>query len=210
MDSGRAVAWRMRSETGSRAPRRPRRPRRHAGADLVLARLLGARCRAGRPAQYTALLLLSPFGDCRSTADRRRRLAWLVVWSFLGGGILDRYARNRPTRGRGFFGACGAHFPAMLRLGVVEWLVWLAVGAPVCALAGDAAGIAGLAAGLVIPLRPRPPGRGGSAQRARRAAGRRPVHPAQPRRRPDLPDLRGGRRGSSAGCGRVCRRLSTG
>jgi hypothetical protein len=49
--------------------------------------------------------------------------AWVVIWAFLSGGILDRYARNRPTRGRGFFGACGAHFPAMIRLGVLQWLV---------------------------------------------------------------------------------------
>jgi hypothetical protein len=42
----------------------------------------------------------------------------MLFWSFLSGGILDRYARDRATRGRGFFGACGAHFPAMLRLGL--------------------------------------------------------------------------------------------
>ena len=45
--------------------------------------------------------------------------AWLVLSSFLSGGVLDRFARNRPTRGRGFFGACGAHFPAIARLGLV-------------------------------------------------------------------------------------------
>jgi hypothetical protein len=44
--------------------------------------------------------------------------AWLVLSSFLSGGILDRFARKRPTRGRGFFGACGAHFPAIARLGL--------------------------------------------------------------------------------------------
>ncbi len=47
-------------------------------------------------------------------------LVWLILWSFLLGGLIDRYARNRPTRGRGFFGACGAHFGAMLRLGMAE------------------------------------------------------------------------------------------
>jgi len=31
--------------------------------------------------------------------------AWLVVWSFLSGGVLDRYARQRPTRAAGFFAA---------------------------------------------------------------------------------------------------------
>src|SRR5262245_2274173 len=51
------------------------------------------------------------------------RPGWLVLWSFLSGGILDRYARERPTRARGFFGACGAHFPAMLRLGFGELFV---------------------------------------------------------------------------------------
>jgi hypothetical protein len=43
-------------------------------------------------------------------------VAVLVLWAFLAGGVLDRFARNRPTRGPGFFGACGAHFPAILRL----------------------------------------------------------------------------------------------
>ncbi|HTM23665.1 MAG TPA: hypothetical protein VL225_00645 [Vicinamibacterales bacterium] len=47
-----------------------------------------------------------------------------LLWPFLCGGILDRYARNRPTRGRGFFGACGAHFGAMVRLSVIAWLIY--------------------------------------------------------------------------------------
>jgi hypothetical protein len=50
--------------------------------------------------------------------------AWLVLSSFLSGGILDRFARNRPTRGRGFFGACGAHFPAIARLGLIALAVY--------------------------------------------------------------------------------------
>jgi hypothetical protein len=50
--------------------------------------------------------------------------AWLVLWSFLSGGILDRFARDRPTRGRGFFGACGAHFPAIARLGLIALAVY--------------------------------------------------------------------------------------
>lgn len=48
--------------------------------------------------------------------------AWML-WAFLSGGILDRYARRRPTRGRGFFGACGAHLGAMFRLGLTVLLV---------------------------------------------------------------------------------------
>jgi hypothetical protein len=55
----------------------------------------------------------------KGPADARNAIAGLVLWAFLSGGVLDRYARNRATRGRGFFGACGAHFLPMLRLGLV-------------------------------------------------------------------------------------------
>jgi hypothetical protein len=51
-------------------------------------------------------------------------VAWLVVWSFLSGGILDRYARGRPTRAAGFFAACGTHFWRFLRLGVIALAVY--------------------------------------------------------------------------------------
>jgi hypothetical protein len=52
--------------------------------------------------------------------------AWLVLWSFLSGGVLDRYARRRPTRTHGFFAACGTHFWRFLRLGLLAWIVyWL-------------------------------------------------------------------------------------
>ncbi len=50
--------------------------------------------------------------------------AWLVLWSFLSGGVLDRYARMRPTRTPGFFAACGTHFWRFLRLGLLAWLVY--------------------------------------------------------------------------------------
>jgi len=53
--------------------------------------------------------------------------AWLVLWSFLSGGVLDRYARQRPTRAHGFFAACGAHFWRFLRLGVIAWFVYWAL-----------------------------------------------------------------------------------
>lgn len=53
--------------------------------------------------------------------------AWMVVWAFLSGGVIDRFARNRATRARGFFGACGAHFPALIRLGLISLvLYWVA------------------------------------------------------------------------------------
>ena len=50
--------------------------------------------------------------------------AWLVVWSFLSGGVIDRYARGRPTRAAGFFAACGTHFWRFARLGAVALLVY--------------------------------------------------------------------------------------
>src|ERR687891_1443873 len=36
--------------------------------------------------------------------------AYIFLWLFLAGGILDRYARVLPTRAHGFFSACGAFF----------------------------------------------------------------------------------------------------
>jgi hypothetical protein len=55
--------------------------------------------------------------------------AWLVIWSFLSGGVLDRYARRRPTRAHGFFAACGTHFWRFLRIGVIALLVyWILFG----------------------------------------------------------------------------------
>jgi hypothetical protein len=51
-------------------------------------------------------------------------IAWLVIWSFLSGGVLDRYARGRATRGPGFFAACGVHFWRFLRLGALAWATY--------------------------------------------------------------------------------------
>jgi hypothetical protein len=50
--------------------------------------------------------------------------AWLVIWSFLSGGVLDRYARQRATRAHGFFAACGTHFWRFVRLGLFAWCVY--------------------------------------------------------------------------------------
>jgi hypothetical protein len=50
--------------------------------------------------------------------------AYLVLWTFLSGGILDRYARQRPTRSAGFFSACGVFFFRFLRLGLIAWAIY--------------------------------------------------------------------------------------
>lgn len=49
---------------------------------------------------------------------------WLLLWAFLSGGIIDRFARGRRTRSHGFFGACGMHVWRLLRLGLVALVVY--------------------------------------------------------------------------------------
>jgi len=46
-------------------------------------------------------------------------VAFAVVWTFLSGGILDRFARGRPVRTAAFFAACGVYFWRFLRLAVI-------------------------------------------------------------------------------------------
>jgi hypothetical protein len=50
--------------------------------------------------------------------------AYLLVWTFFVGGIIDRYARQRRTRSHGFFAASGVFFMRFLRLAVVAGLVY--------------------------------------------------------------------------------------
>jgi hypothetical protein len=49
---------------------------------------------------------------------------YLMAWTFLAGGILDRYARQRPLGSAGFFAACGGHFFCLLRLAVVAGAIY--------------------------------------------------------------------------------------
>ena len=48
--------------------------------------------------------------------------AYLLVWIFLVGGILDRYARMRPLRTGAFFASCGVYFVRFIRLGIIAGL----------------------------------------------------------------------------------------
>lgn len=50
--------------------------------------------------------------------------AYVVLWIFLAGGIIDRYARDRATRAHGFFAASGVFFFRFLRLAVVMWAAY--------------------------------------------------------------------------------------
>jgi hypothetical protein len=49
---------------------------------------------------------------------------YLAGWAFLSGGILDRYARQRPVRAAGFFAASGVYFWRFLRLAAIAGLVY--------------------------------------------------------------------------------------
>jgi hypothetical protein len=54
--------------------------------------------------------------------------AYLALWTFLSGGIADRYARQRPTYAHGFFSASGRLWFRLARLGVLAgacyWLLF--------------------------------------------------------------------------------------
>jgi len=63
--------------------------------------------------------------------DTRRPIAivgaasiYVLLWIFVAGGVIDRYARDRPTRAPAFFAACGVFFFRFLRLAVVQWVVY--------------------------------------------------------------------------------------
>jgi hypothetical protein len=51
--------------------------------------------------------------------------AYVSLWLFVAGGILDRLARDRPIRVHGFFAASGVYFMRFLRLGIVQLPVYL-------------------------------------------------------------------------------------
>ena len=49
---------------------------------------------------------------------------YIVLWLFVAGGIIDRYARDRATGVHGFFSASGVFFFRFLRLGLVMFAVY--------------------------------------------------------------------------------------
>lgn len=63
-------------------------------------------------------------GDGQEPAIVAILVAYLLVWTVFSGGVLDRYARDRPTRSAGFFSACGLHGSRLLRLAIVAGLVY--------------------------------------------------------------------------------------
>lgn len=75
-----------------------------------------------QPGDGAALTLYTRPGSVGAAAA-----AWVIIWLFLAGGILDRYARDRATRAFGFFGACGGLFPRFFRLAVIQTLIYAVV-----------------------------------------------------------------------------------
>jgi len=55
-------------------------------------------------------------GEVRTSPLVMLGACYLLLWLFLTGGVLDRYARARPTRSHEFFTACGVYFARFLRL----------------------------------------------------------------------------------------------
>ena len=49
---------------------------------------------------------------------------YILLWVFAAGGIIDRYARDRPTHATGFFAASGVFFFRFLRLGMLQAIVY--------------------------------------------------------------------------------------
>jgi len=62
--------------------------------------------------------------DARPVVIAGAAVAYVVVWIFIAGGIIDRFARDRATRSYGFFAVSGTFFFRFLRLGVVMWIVY--------------------------------------------------------------------------------------
>src|SRR5262249_4228312 len=50
--------------------------------------------------------------------------AYVILWIVLAGGIIGRYARDRPVRAHGFFAASGVFFFRFVRLAIVQWVVY--------------------------------------------------------------------------------------
>jgi hypothetical protein len=69
---------------------------------------------------------LSAFLDAtsRPVAIVGAAAVYIVLWIFVAGGIIDRYARDRPLRAFGFFAGAGGLFFRFLRLAAVQALVY--------------------------------------------------------------------------------------
>jgi hypothetical protein len=63
-------------------------------------------------------------GQTRPLAVSIAGAAYVALWLFLAGGIIDRYARGRPTRTHGFFAVSGVFLFRFLRLALIALPVY--------------------------------------------------------------------------------------
>jgi hypothetical protein len=63
-------------------------------------------------------------GTPRPVAIAGAAAVYIVLWIFVAGGIIDRYARDRPSRAFGFFAGAGGLFFRFLRLAAVQAIVY--------------------------------------------------------------------------------------
>jgi len=72
---------------------------------------------------------LSAFADAtpRPVVIAGAAAVYALLWLFVAGGIIDRFARDRPTHASGFFAAAGQLFFRFLRLAVAQWAVYAAL-----------------------------------------------------------------------------------
>lgn len=82
----------------------------------------------GRTFRPTVVGGAAPLGNLSSFLDGEALtlpmggavVAWVLLWAFLSGGVIARYAGDRHARGAaGFFSACGRQAARLLRLGVI-------------------------------------------------------------------------------------------
>jgi hypothetical protein len=69
---------------------------------------------------------LSAFTDreLRPAAIAGVGVLYLLAWTFLAGGLIDRYARDRASGAQAFFQACGGFFGRLFRLAIIASLIY--------------------------------------------------------------------------------------
>lgn len=88
--------------------------------------------------------------DLLSPAQMSTLVAFLVLWVFLSGGIIDRLGRDARSSATRFFAACGACFLPLLRLALVTLVSYWAVLTYVAPALADLADGAGETTHLVL------------------------------------------------------------
>lgn len=120
---GTEAGGRSRTEAGGSATGCvPLQWRRFPAADYAVD---GRPCATGAEGAHAVLAGLRTLldGEGPEPALAAVVVSFLAAWTLFSAGAIDRYARDRPTRGAGFFAACGVYGPRLLRLALVSGLV---------------------------------------------------------------------------------------